>query len=102
MTYNGVTELSNTMPSRLFKSTPSLKFTTKLTRNQVHHKAELLKAQELINRLGEGETVGEDVGEDGDKKAKKKEDNGLNDIKVRPDTPSVSYTHLTLPTIYSV
>jgi len=31
LSYNGVTELSNTMPSRLFKATPSLKFTTKLT-----------------------------------------------------------------------
>ena len=30
LSYNGVTELSNTIPNRLYKATPSLKFTTKL------------------------------------------------------------------------
>ena len=41
------------MPEKYFKSLPNkFKFSTKLTRKENHHKAELLKAQDKVNRGG--------------------------------------------------
>jgi hypothetical protein len=45
MTYNGVTELSNSLPTFTFRAAPNkFKFSTKLTRNQNHHKQKLIEA----------------------------------------------------------
>lgn len=85
LTYNGVTELSNTMPARLFKTVPNkFKFSTKLTRKQVHHKAELIKAQALINVKGESMVEEGEVGEED-----KKQDDiySLKNMAIRPQTP---------------
>lgn len=53
-TYNGITELMNTMPERYFKSIPNkFRLSAKFTRNEVHHKAELAKADKMLNKKHE-------------------------------------------------
>lgn len=84
MTFNGISELLDTMPEKYFKSIPNkFKFTTKLTRKENHHKAELLKAKEMIGRTDNDEwqqARGQEV--------KKDEGNQISNMSIRPDTPT--------------
>jgi len=44
----------NTMPERYFKSIPNkFRLSAKFTRNEVHHKAELAKADKMLNKKHE-------------------------------------------------
>jgi len=71
------------MPERYFKSIPNkFKLSTKLTRYEVHHKAELAKADKMLNKkLEEGQDQKQG------KQAEKTGDISMKDIKIRPPTP---------------
>ncbi len=93
LSYNGVTELSNSMPAKFFKVQPAMfKFSTKLGRNEVHHTAELMKAQALIDakkkayqESGALEQSGEAA--PGEEVKEKQDMLSMKDILIRPDTP---------------
>ena len=71
------------MPEKYFKSHPNkFKFTTKLTRKENHHKAELLKAKEMIGRTDIDKIIN-----DNKKEVKKDEGNQISNMSIRPDTP---------------
>jgi len=72
------------MPEKYFKSIPNkFKFSTKWTRKEVHHKAELAKAEKMLSKV-----VDEDH-----KPGKQKAEKGggdilsMKDIKIWPVTP---------------
>jgi len=70
------------MPEKYFKaSTNKLKFTTPFTRKEVHHRAVLVKAEELVNKVKQSKTV--KIG----KENEKDDSYNIENMDIRPPTP---------------
>lgn len=82
MTFNGISELADSMPARFFKSVPT-KFKPTLTRKEVHHKAQLLKAKDMIGRTD----INLLMDNNNKPEVKKDEGNQISNMSIRPDTP---------------